>query len=153
MREFIPLLRKYGFENITVLHESETGLATVVPPVPAPVVEIPAEEKVIEPVQDVQPEIIPDQPVIVEEMAPTPPPAPRFVLHAGSYYRLREAERAKQRIERRISMPVQILEEWGTWRVVITGFYTREETYPYYPELAGLGFTDIFVYEKPLTER
>ncbi|MCU0457484.1 MAG: SPOR domain-containing protein [Bacteroidales bacterium] len=153
VREFIPLLRKYGFENITVLHESETGLATVVPPVPAPVVEIPAEEKVIEPVQDVQPEIIPDQPVIFEEVAPTPPPAPRFVLHAGSYYRLREAERAKQRIERRISMPVQILEEWGTWRVVITGFYTREETYPYYPELAGLGFTDIFVYEKPLTER
>jgi len=78
---------------------------------------------------------------------------PWVELHAGRYYRLREAERAKQPIERRINMAVQILEEWDAFRVVITGFFTREETYPYYPELAGMGFTDIFVYEKPLTER
>ncbi len=154
VRQFIPLLRKYGFEDITVLHESEAGLVPVVPPVAAPVVDQPLERDVVkEPVKDEQPEIVPVEPVIVEEVAPAPPPVPRFVLHAGSYFRLREAERAKQRIERRINMPVEILEEWDTWRVVITGFFTREETYPYYPELAGLGFTDIFVYEKPLTER
>lgn len=154
VRQFIPLLRKYGFEDITVLHESEAGLVPVVPPVAAPVGDQPLERDVVkEPVKDEQPEIVPVEPVIVEEVAPAPPPVPRFVLHAGSYFRLREAERAKQRIERRINMPVEILEEWDTWRVVITGFFTREETYPYYPELAGLGFTDIFVYEKPLTER
>ncbi|MEZ5019256.1 MAG: SPOR domain-containing protein [Bacteroidales bacterium] len=154
VREFIPLLRKYGFKDITVLHESETGLAPVDLPVPAPVIEIPEEQKTDEVhVAEEQPEIVPDRPVVVEEVAPAPPPVPRFVLHAGRYYRLREAERAKQRIERRINMPVQILEEWDAFRVVITGFFTREETYPYYPELAGMGFTDIFVYEKPLTER
>jgi len=155
VREFIPLLRKHGFDDIKVLHESEAGLVPVVPAVAVPEVKQPAEEQVVaeQPVRDVQAEIIPKQPVKEKEIVPTPPPVPRFVLHAGSYYRKAEAERAKQRIEKKIKLPVEILEEWDSYRVIITGFFTREETYPYYPELAGMGFTDIFVYEKPLTER
>ena len=155
VREFIPLLRKYGFDDITVLHESETGLVPVVPDVNAPAAEPKAEPEMAEapPVKDEQPEIVTEQPKPDEEITPPPPPVPRFVLHAGSYYRKAEAERAKQRIEKRLKLPVEILEEWDSYRVIITGFFTREETYPFYPELAGLGFTDIFVYEKPLTER
>jgi hypothetical protein len=155
VREFIPLLRKYGFDDITVLHESETGLMPVVPAAIAPVAEQPAEPEMpeIPVVKDEQPEIEPDLPVVVEEVAPPPPPVPRFVLHAASYYRKAEAERAKLKIERRLKLPVEIVEEWDSYRVMITGFFTREETYPLYPELAGLGFTDIFVYEKPLIDR
>ena len=155
VREFIPLLRKHGFDDITVLHESETGLVPVVPAAITPAAVQPAEPEIAEepPVRDVQPEIIIEQPEPVEEITPPPPPVPRFVLHAGSYYRKAEAERAKQRIEKRLKLPVEILEEWDSYRVIITGFFTREQTYPFYPELAGLGFTDIFVYEKPLTER
>jgi len=155
VREFLPLLKKHGFDNIIVLHESETGLAPMVPAVAVPEVKQPAEQPVVagQPVKEVQTEIVPGQPVKVEEIVPTPPPVPRFVLHAGSYYRKAEAERARQRIIKRLKLPVEILEEWDSYRVIITGFFTREETYPYYPELAGLGFTDIFAYEKPLTER
>jgi len=155
VREFIPLLRKYGFEDITVLHGSEAGLAPVVPVAQEPVPERPeGQEKGEVPVlQEEQEEIEPDLPVKAEEIAPPPPPKPRFVLHAGSYRREAEAERAKQKIEKRLKLPVEIIGEWENYRVVITGFFTREETYPYYPELAGLGFTDIFVYEKPLIDR
>jgi cell division protein FtsN len=155
VREFIPLLRKYGFNDITVLHESETGLVPVVPAAIAPVAEQPAEPEIpeIPEVKDEEPEIVADLPVAVEEVAPPPPPVPRFVLHAGSYYRKAEAERAKLKIERRLKLPVEVVEEWDSYRVMITGFFTREETYPLYPELAGLGFTDIFVYEKPLIDR
>jgi cell division protein FtsN len=155
VREFIPLLRKHGFEDITVLHESETGLVPVVPAVMEPVIELPEEQEKAEvPVmKEEAEEIVPDLPVAVEEIAPPPPPMPRFVLHAGSYRREAEAERAKLKIEKRLKKPVEIIEEWERYRVVITGFFTREETYPYYPELAGLGFTDIFVYEKPLIDR
>lgn len=155
VREFIPLLRKYGFKDITVLHESETGLVPVVPAAIAPAAELPAmPEKVEEPqIKDEQPEIVPDLPVAVEEITPPPPPVPRFVLHAASFRKLADAERAKQRIIKRLKLPVEIMEEWESYRVVITGFFTREETYPYYPELAGLGYTDIFVYEKPLIDR
>jgi len=154
VREFIPLLRKYGFDDISVLHESETGIMPVVPASITPAVDIPEEpEKAVPLIKNELPEIVPDLPVVVDEVAPPPPPVPRFVLHAGSYYRKAEAERAKLKIERKLKLPVEIVEEWDIYRVMITGFFTREETYPYYPELAGLGFTDIFVYEKPLIDR
>ncbi|MRR24128.1 hypothetical protein EG830_14250, partial [bacterium] len=127
VRSFLPLLRKHGFEDITVLHESETGLVPVAPALENQVVEVPVEKdaEVVQPVKDEQAEIIPAEPVQVEEVAPTPPPLPRFVLHAGSYYKRAEAEKARQRIERRLKLPVEILEEWDTYRVIITGFFTR----------------------------
>jgi len=67
--------------------------------------------------------------------------------------KLAQAEKAKRKIENKIKRPVEIIPEWDSFKVIIPGFYTREETYPYYPELAGMGFTDIFVYEKPLIDR
>ncbi len=144
LREFIPLLRKHGFENIVILQETADGL---VPVVPAVIVAAP------EPQEE---HLIIEEPPVKEEAAditPPPPAAPRFILNAGSYYKRSAAERARNKIVRNLNLPVEIIEEWDSYRVVITGFFTREETYPYYPELAGLGFTDIFVYEKPLIDR
>ncbi|MFZ2341139.1 MAG: SPOR domain-containing protein [Bacteroidales bacterium] len=159
VRDFIPLLREHGFADILVLHEDETGLLPVAPVVMPPAAVGPGlpvvpEEKVPaeEPVKQEQPEVVvPEKPVVEKEVAP--PPVPRFILHVASYPKLSQAERAKQKIERKLKLPVEILEEWDRYRVVVTGFFTREETYPYYPELAGLGFSDIFVYEKPLIDR
>ncbi len=134
VREFIPLLRKHGFADILVLHEDEPGLAPAPPAVLPPAA--------VEPAKPAD-----------EKEAAQPPPVPRFVLHVASYPKRAQAERAKQKIVRKLKLPVEILEDWDRYRVVVTGFFTREETYPYYPELAGLGFSDIFAYEKPLTER
>lgn len=146
VREFITLLEKHGFTDIVVLGAEKAALAPVAP-------------VVVQPVQEVQPELPAppeqvkvEQPEVIEEAAPSPP-VPRFMLHAGSYYKRAQAERAKLKIERKLKLPVEIIEQWDSYRVVVTGFFTREETYPYYPELAGLGFTDIFVYEKPLIDR
>jgi len=139
-------LRKYGFKDIVVLSDSEAGIIPVTPVIPVPAVEEPPVR------QDVPEIIVPEQPAVVEEAVP-PPPVPRFILHAASYLKRPQAERAKLRIERKLKLPVEIIEDWDRYRVVVTGFFTREETYPYYPELAGLGFTDIFVYEKPLINR
>lgn len=134
VRDFLPLLRKHGFKDIMMVSDGEAGLVPVTP-------------------VEVVPEIIvPEPPEVVEEAAP-PPPVPRFYLHAASYPKRPQAERARLRIMRRLDLPVEILEEWDRYRVVVSGFFTREETYPFYPELAGLGFTDIFVFEKPKTER
>jgi hypothetical protein len=152
VRDFIPLLKKHGFTDILVLHESETGLVPVTQdiqiqpeqPVKVEVPELPEEPKEIVLEKPVEPE------VIIEE---TPPPEPIFILHAGSYYKLAQAEKAKRKIENKLKRPVEIIPEWDSFKVIIPGFFTREETYPYYPELAGMGFTDIFVYEKPLIDR
>jgi len=152
VRDFIPLLKEHGFTDILVIHESETGLVPVPQqiqiqpeqPVQVEVPELPEEPEEIVVEQPEEPEII------IEE---TPPPEPIFILHAGSYYKLAQAEKAKRKIESKLKRPAEIIQEWETYKVIIPGFYTREETYPYYPELAGMGFTDIFVYEKPLIDR
>ncbi len=144
VREFIPLLQKFGFKEIVVIPGPE---AVLVPVPPAGVT--PAEELVT----PVEPEVIaPERPKIAEEVVP-PPPVPRFILNAASYPKLSAAERAKKKIEKNLKLPVKIIEEWDSYRVVVTGFFTREETFPYYPELAGLGFSNIFVYEIPLIDR
>lgn len=146
VREFMPLLKEHGFADIVVLSQEEAGLVTMTP---RPV--MPAPE--VQPVQPAVPEEVKaEKPGVVEEAVP-PPPVPRFVLNAGSYHKRSQAERARDKIERKLKLPVEIVEEWDNYRVIVTGFFTREETYPYYPELAGLGFTDIFVYEKPLIDR
>jgi len=152
VRDFIPLLKKHGFTDILVIHESETGLV----PVPA--------QTQIQPEQPAKVEVpeLPEEPLKIEVEKPaepeikieeTLPPEPIFILHAGSYYKLSQAEKAKRKIESRLKRPVEIIQEWESYKVIIPGFYTREETYPYYPELAGMGFTDIFVYEKPVIDR
>ncbi len=143
VREFIPLLRKHGFADILVLHQDEFGLAPVAPAVLPPAAVEPEQPEV-----PVQAEV----PVVEKEVAP-PPPVPRFIIHVASYPRRPQAERAKLKIQRTLMLPVEIIEDWDRYRVVVTGFFTREETYPYYPELAGLGFSDIFVFEKPVIER
>jgi len=43
---------------------------------------------------------------------------------------------------------VEIIPEYDYYRVIVTGFYTREETYRFYPELAGLGYDKIYLIEK-----
>jgi hypothetical protein len=152
VRDFIPLLKKYGFTDILVIHEPETGLVPVTQdiqiqpeqPLQVEVPELPEEPEEIVLEKPVEPE------VIIEEIQP---PEPIFILHAGSYYRLAQAEKAKRKIENKLNRPVEIIPEWDSYKVIIPGFFTREETYPYYPELAGMGFTDIFVYEKPLIDR
>ncbi len=142
VREFLPVLEEHGITQLIFLDEWGNEMAPPEPPVVIPPVVLEEKAAVPEPVRD--------EP---EEAAPAKLQLPRFVLHAGSYYRKAEAERAAQRIKRRLNLNAEIVEEWESYRVVISGFFTREETYPLYPELAGLGFTDIFVYEKPLTER
>jgi cell division protein FtsN len=153
IRDFIPLLQQHGFTDITVLHQTEAGLVPVLPQDTTAAAGQPEPEETPVPLHEPEPQIVkPVQPEISEEVAP-PPPAPRFILHAGYYHKRSQAERARRKLERSLDKPVELLEEWDGYRVVVTGFFTREETYPYYPELAGLGFSEVFVYEKPLIDR
>ncbi len=70
---------------------------------------------------------------------------PLFSLQAAVYPKRIQAMRAKKKIEKRLNLPVEIVEQWDYYRVIVTGFYTREETYRYYPELAGMGFDRIIL--------
>jgi len=70
---------------------------------------------------------------------------PQFSLQVAVYPKRTQAMRARRKIEKRLNLPVEIVEQWDYYRVIVTGFFTREETYRYYPELAGLGFDRIML--------
>jgi len=38
--------------------------------------------------------------------------------------------------------------KWDSCHLIITGFYKREETFRFYPELAGMGYTNIYVMQE-----
>ncbi len=73
---------------------------------------------------------------------------PRFSIQAGIFSDLSEAKRAQRRIMSKLGFQSNLVQEFDYTRVLIPGFYTRQETYKYYPELAGLGYDNIMVIEK-----
>lgn len=72
---------------------------------------------------------------------------PTFALQVGVFRKKNEALRAQRRIRSKLKLPVEIVEQWDYFHVIVTGFYTREETYKFYPELTGLGYPGISIIE------
>ncbi len=81
---------------------------------------------------------------IVSKVAP---PEPTISLQVGVFHKQSEALRAQRRITTKLKLPVEIVKQYDYYHVIITGFFTREETYKYYPELAGLGYPSITLIE------
>lgn len=73
---------------------------------------------------------------------------PRFSIQAGVFAELSEARRAQRRILNKLGLESILVEEYDFTRLLIPGFYSRRETYKYYPELAGLGYDQTMVIEK-----
>jgi cell division protein FtsN len=80
--------------------------------------------------------------------APVVSAEPAYSLQIGSFYRRSEALRAQRRIRSKLNLPAEIVQQWDLYHVIIPGFNTREETYKYYPELAGLGYPGASLIEK-----
>jgi hypothetical protein len=79
---------------------------------------------------------------------PVLPPQPAFSLQVGVFYKKSEAIRAQRKIISKLKLPVEIVQQWEYYKVIIPGFFTKEETYKYYPELAGLGYPGVSLIEK-----
>jgi cell division protein FtsN len=87
---------------------------------------------------------------VVEEKPPKPEPT--IALQVAIFNRRSQAVRAQRRISSRLNLPVEIVERFDSYYVILTGFFTREETYKYYPQLAGIGYPRITLienYKKP----
>jgi cell division protein FtsN len=82
------------------------------------------------------------------EIATVARPEPAFAIQVAVFYKKAEALRAQRKITSKLNLQVEIIEQWEFYRVIIPGFYTREETYKYYPELAGLGYPGVSVIER-----
>ncbi len=110
----------------------------------APMEETPVEEEIIEKVIVTPPEVVKPE---LEEVKPELE-EPKISLQAGVFPKLSQAMKAKKRIESKLKKPVEIVQEWDYYRVLVRGFYTVQETYQYYPELVGLGYDRIVLIDE-----
>lgn len=132
MLKLVPVLNLLGHRDIWILpfrKPEETGAA--VPEIIAPDTTRIPEEKVEVPVLEEKPSV----------------PEPTVALQVAIFYRKSQALRAQKRITSRLGLPVEIVEQWGYYHVLVTGFFTREETYRFYPELAALGYPGVTLIE------
>jgi hypothetical protein len=129
---------------------------SVIPFIPLPEIELPVLIREIPPRQA---DRIIDVPLVVKPgtisgfieskiVAPVVPKEPTVSLQVAVFYKKSQALRAQRRIVSKLKLPVKIVEVWDSYRVIVTGFYTREETYRYFPELAGIGYPGVLIIEE-----
>jgi hypothetical protein len=73
---------------------------------------------------------------------------PEISIQVGLFYKKSEALKAQRKISSKLKLPVVISEQWEYYIVLIPGFHSREETFIYYPELAGIGYPGVTIVEK-----
>lgn len=123
-----------------------------------PVPEEPAETEepaVRQPVTVTRIPVIPERSVTVYGQKPSDSvlegrPAfsePSVALQVAIYHREAQALKAQRRIMLKLGLPVEIVKQYDYYHVIVTGFYSREETFPYYPELAEIGYPGVTLIE------
>ena len=86
-------------------------------------------------------EEVKEEPVVEEK--PAAPAKPTISIHVAAYHKKSRALKAQRRIAKKLMLQAEIVQQFEYYHVLIRGFYTREETYKYYPELAGIGFPGV----------
>ncbi|NSW94429.1 MAG: SPOR domain-containing protein [Bacteroidales bacterium] len=132
MLKLVPVLNLLGHRDIWILPLRRPEVPVEAPPA------VIAPDTTRIPVEQVE------VPVIEEEPAK---PEPTVALQVAIFYRKSQALRAQRRITSKLGLPVEIVEQWGYYHVLVTGFFTREETYRFYPELAALGYPGVTLIE------
>jgi cell division protein FtsN len=134
--KILPALGLYGLNDIWVLpvkKQPEQPPAAVVSDTSRKIVEVKKEPVVT--LADT------GKAVEVKKDTSTVKPKPTIALMVNRYYKKSQAIKAQRKITKKLKLQVEIVPQWEYYNVIITGFFTPEETYKYYPELAGLGFT------------
>ena len=150
MEKFLPALGLLGIRDIWILPVRMQPVEK--PPVVEEKKEVPdTATKRFEQAKEVPIEVPPDtsrKPVEEKAGKAAIPPEPTISLQVALFQRRSQALRAQKRIMSKLDLPVEIVQQWDFYKVIVTGFYTREETYKYYPELAGIGYPNITLIEE-----
>ena len=132
MEKILPSLGLLGMKNLWIFnvkkHEEIEAQAMVKPDTTVRVVE-----------QIPEPDLKEAEAPLITE--------PKIALQAGVFHRRSKAFRAQRRITAKLRLPVEIVQEWEYYKVIITGFHSTEETHEYYPRLAKIGYPDILPVE------
>jgi hypothetical protein len=137
MKKLEPSIREVKFKDFHIipiiqLPEEETGIIVreIPPRLSQQVIEIPSLEK-----QEMISGFIKSK--IADQVIS---PVPTISLQVGVFHKKSDALRAQRRIISKLNLKAEIVQLYDFYHVIIPGFFTREETYKYYPELAGLGY-------------
>jgi hypothetical protein len=112
-----------------------------------PIINNPAEEKLIIVQPDTTHKVVEEKievPIVEEKPVA---PEPTVALRVGVFHNHLKALRAQRKIINKLGLPVEVVQQYEYFNVIVTGFFTREETYRYYPELAGIGYPSIVLIE------
>jgi SPOR domain len=72
---------------------------------------------------------------------------PIIALQVDVFHNKTKALNAQKKITTKLNLPVEIVQEWEYFKVIITGFQTTEEAKKYYSPLAKLGYPQISLIE------
>ncbi len=81
------------------------------------------------------------------ELAPLANSAPTVALQVGAFFKKRDALKAAKKISQGTGRKTEVAKQWDYYTVFVTGFYTREETHKYYPEIVMIGYPEIYLVE------
>ncbi|HKK41080.1 MAG TPA: SPOR domain-containing protein [Bacteroidales bacterium] len=145
MERLQPEIGKLGLKDVWVVPvKPQLEAAPVLPETVQPVLPVVYNMEVPQVSTPVKHYPLVEENTVVSEV----PVQSTYSLQVGVYLKRSDALRAQRRIVSKLDLPVEIVKVWDYYHVLITGFSNREETFQYYPELAGLGFRSISLIEK-----
>ena len=152
MKDFLPSLDSVNLHNTRKVPVRKPS--KVVPEIKQPAIEQPVTEKHLFelPVIELPDTTLKKVEVLTDtteaEVKPVTTKKLSISLQVAVYYKESKARKAQRRITTKLHLPVEIVRKWDYYRVMVVGFKTREETYQYYPELAGIGYPGITLIEE-----
>jgi cell division protein FtsN len=146
IERLLPSLGKMGLRDLWIppvrIPETVTKPTVVPSDTAKQKIEIPSDtvkkEIIVKPEKKVPEKIVEEAPIIK---------VPPVSIRVGEFIKKSQALRAQRKIRSKLDLESELSERWGYYYIIIGGFYTREETYRYYPELAGIGYTNISIIE------
>ena len=72
---------------------------------------------------------------------------PTIVLQIAVFHNKSEALKAQRIITTKLNLHVKIVQEWGYYKVFVTGFHTSEEANKYFSAIVQLGYSKILLIE------
>jgi cell division protein FtsN len=142
MKKLEPDLGKIGVKDLWVLPMN-------IKPVEEPEIRVPLPDITpVKPILEIPSFVRPVSDQLILKGMSQARAVPIYTLQVGTFYKYNEALRAQRRISSKLNVSAEIIKQWDYYRISIGGFFTKEETYRFYPELAGLGYTQVSLIEK-----
>jgi uncharacterized protein YutD len=69
------------------------------------------------------------------------------ILQIAVFHNKSEALKTQKNIATKLNLPVQIVQEWGYYKVFVTGFHSSEEANKYFNAIVQLGYSNISLIE------